>query len=252
MPVTILYYHRVGPPRPGLPRKGFVTPEAFRAQMQWLRRGGWKVLALDELVAAMAGGRATPRRAVVLTFDDGYADCAAHARPALEACGFPATFFIVAGAVGGTDHWNPTHTARPERLMGWDDLRSLQRAGFVIGSHTLRHRRLTELAPADAREELVRSRERLEEKLGGRVRHLAYPQGAWSPAVAALAREAGYTSACATRKGAVLNGRPDLYALPRIPVSAGDSLAAFMAKLVKGALGVYRWRARRSGQGRIS
>jgi peptidoglycan/xylan/chitin deacetylase (PgdA/CDA1 family) len=250
MPVTVLYYHRVGPPRPGLPRKGFVTPESFRSHMQWLKRSGWRVLALDELAGALAGdpgAGAPPRRGVVLTFDDGYADCAEFARPVLEDSGFPATFFIVAGAVGGTDRWNPTHGAHPERLMDWPALRNLRRAGFTIGSHTMTHRRLPELPPAEAMAELRDSRARLEEKLGSPVRHLSYPQGAWTPAVAAMAREAGYVSACATRRGAVHAGRPDPFALPRVPVSASDSAAAVLGKLVKGALGVYHWRIRKRG-----
>jgi peptidoglycan/xylan/chitin deacetylase (PgdA/CDA1 family) len=245
MAVTVLYYHRVGPPRAGLPRKGFVTPDAFQAQMRWIRRSGWTVLSLDDYAEALAGGKRTPRRGVVVTFDDGYADCLTYARPVLEAFGFSATFFVVAGAVGGTDRWNPTHGTHPERLAGWDDLRILHRAGFAVGSHTVRHRRLAELPVEEAREEVTASRVRLEEGLGAPVRHLAYPQGSWSAAVAAAVREAGYASACATRRGAVRDGRPDRFAIPRVPVSARDSVAAFAGKLVKGALGVYHWRARR-------
>jgi peptidoglycan/xylan/chitin deacetylase (PgdA/CDA1 family) len=245
MAVTILYYHRVGPPREGLPQKGFVTPEAFRAQMAWIGRSGWTPLSLDRYVDALVSGGRTPRRGVVITFDDGFADCLAHARPVLEEQGIPATFFIVGGAVGGSDHWNPTHVRHPERLMGWDDLRALHRAGFGIGSHTMHHRRLGELDAGEAKEELEQSKARLEEGLGAAVRHVAYPQGSWTPEVAALAKAAGYASACATRHGAVRRGRPDLHALPRVPVSAGDSTVAFAGKLLKGALGVYHWRAKK-------
>jgi peptidoglycan/xylan/chitin deacetylase (PgdA/CDA1 family) len=244
MAVTILYYHRVGLPRAGMPRKGFVTPEMFRAHLAWIRRSGWNVLDLGEYVSILASGRRLPRRGVVITFDDGYSDCLEHARPALEAYGFHATFFIVANAIGETDRWNPTQATRPERLMDWDDLRALHRAGFTIGSHTLTHRRLAELPDAEARAEVAGSKARLENGLGGPVRHLAYPQGSWSPSVAALVRGAGYASACATRRGAIRDGRPDPFAIPRVPVSANDSVAAFAGKLIKGALGVYHWRAK--------
>jgi peptidoglycan/xylan/chitin deacetylase (PgdA/CDA1 family) len=245
MAVTILYYHRVGPPRQGLPRKGFVTPEAFRSQMGWIRRCGWSVLALDDAVAALAAGRRLARRSVVLTFDDGYIDCATYARPVLEALRFPAAFFIVSGLAGKTDRWSPTHGSHPERLMGWDDLRALRRAGFTIGSHTVTHRRLTDLAPREAYREMAESRAQLEAHVGAPVRYLAYPQGAWSPGVAGLARDAGYRSALATR-----GGLQSLFSLPRVPVGANDSLAAFAGKLVKGSLGVYAWRARFRRSGR--
>ncbi len=245
MAITILYYHRVGPPRKGLPRKGFVTPEAFRAQMAWIRRSAWRVLDLDDYADALAAGGKVPRRGVIITLDDGFADCRTHAAPVLEEFEIPATFFIVAGAVGGTDHWNPTHRTHPEPLMGWKDLRILRRNGFSIGSHTMHHRRLAGLSVDETWKELASSKARLEEQLGCPIRHLAYPQGNWSPAIAALVREAGYRSACSTRSGSVQNGMPYQYALPRIPISASDSIVAFAGKLLKGALGVYDWRARR-------
>jgi peptidoglycan/xylan/chitin deacetylase (PgdA/CDA1 family) len=247
MAVTILYYHRVGPPRKGMPRKGFVTPEAFRAQMAWIRRSGWKVFDLDDYVDALSSGGKVPRRGVVITLDDGFADCRDHAAPVLEELGIPATFFVVSGAVGGTDHWNPTHKTHPERLLAWKDLRILRRSGFSIGSHTMHHSRLAGLTVEETWKELAGSKARLEEQLGCPVRHLAYPQGNWSAGIAALVREAGYASACSTRSGAVRDGRPDRYALPRIPISASDSIVAFAGKLVKGAIGVYDWRSRAKG-----
>jgi peptidoglycan/xylan/chitin deacetylase (PgdA/CDA1 family) len=101
----ILLYHRVA--------EGFadpwslcVSPANFREHLAVLAARG--VRPLDALVDDVAGGR--PRRAPVVTFDDGYADFADAALPCLRAYGIPATLFVVSGALGG------------RREFWWDDL----------------------------------------------------------------------------------------------------------------------------------
>lgn len=66
----------------------------LRRQLTWLSRAA-SVVALSDAVACLAGGRALPRRAVAITFDDGYRDNLDHAVPILEELGLPATFFLV-------------------------------------------------------------------------------------------------------------------------------------------------------------
>ena len=95
----MLTYHRVG----GRAHDGdglTVPADEFEAQMRHLRDAGYQVMPLDQLIAAVEGGTLS-RRAVSLTFDDGYADAWSHAAPVLESLGFPATFFIVGGALDG-------------------------------------------------------------------------------------------------------------------------------------------------------
>jgi peptidoglycan/xylan/chitin deacetylase (PgdA/CDA1 family) len=47
-----------------------------------------------------------PRRAVAVTFDDGYADNLYNARPILESYEIPATFFMVSGSIGRSFWWD--------------------------------------------------------------------------------------------------------------------------------------------------
>jgi peptidoglycan/xylan/chitin deacetylase (PgdA/CDA1 family) len=72
---------------------------AFRLQMAFVARA-YSVLAFDALVDALSRGT-LPRRAVAITFDDGYADNARVAFPILRAFGIPATVYVATGAVGG-------------------------------------------------------------------------------------------------------------------------------------------------------
>lgn len=215
----VLYYHRVGPFRPGVPPRGTVTPENFKSQMHFLRRGRIEVLPLDRVLAGGEG--------VAVTFDDGYRDCLEHALPTLRALHLPATFFIVAGHVGGTSAWMRGTPMPEERLLDWDDLRRLIDAGMTIGSHSMTHAALT-------REEVTESRRVLEERLGVRVEHFAYPKGEHTPESVAWVREAGYRAGWATR-----SGNQDPFTRQRLPVSASASLADFAARLIKARLGYY-------------
>jgi len=91
-PVLVLIYHRVK----GLqadPHLLAVSPENFRAQMQFLKRN-FRVLRFEE---AWSGMR---EQAVVVTFDDGYSDNLREALPVLEEVGVPATFFVCTGTLG--------------------------------------------------------------------------------------------------------------------------------------------------------
>ena len=62
--------------------------------------GGYRSATLEEWRDARQINRALPGRAVVLTFDDGYADFETAALPLLERYGFAATVFVVTGVSG--------------------------------------------------------------------------------------------------------------------------------------------------------
>lgn len=74
------------------------APEAFRSQMVHLR-DRFHPVTCREVVAALDGGPALPRDAVLVTFDDGYDDNHAIAFPILRDTGVPATFFVATGHI---------------------------------------------------------------------------------------------------------------------------------------------------------
>lgn len=89
----ILAYHRVGE-RHRDPFLLNVSPRHFAEHLEVLRRE-CRPLPLRRL----AGGT-PPRRSVVVTLDDGYADNLREAKPLLDRADVPATVFVVSGAVG--------------------------------------------------------------------------------------------------------------------------------------------------------
>jgi peptidoglycan/xylan/chitin deacetylase (PgdA/CDA1 family) len=101
-PVVILTYHRVAA-LPSDPALLAVTPDNFRAQLRFLEER-YPVVRFEEDWSRLR------ERAVVVTFDDGYADNVLEALPILEEVGVPATFFVATGSVGTS------------REFWWDEL----------------------------------------------------------------------------------------------------------------------------------
>jgi glycosyltransferase involved in cell wall biosynthesis len=222
---VVLMYHALG--EHGERASRYVLPAArFRRQLRWLRLRRYPIISLDEYVKLREQGELPPARAVVLTFDDGYADNAELGSPLLQAADASATVFVVSDTVGKTNDWSPATPLEHRRLLTFAQLRDLRADGTAIGAHTLSHPRLTELDPVEARREIAGSRVALEGELGLPVLHFAYPFGKTSAEVRQLVRNEGFASACGIQPG------PNGAAVPlddvrRVEVDGRWSLLAF-------------------------
>jgi peptidoglycan/xylan/chitin deacetylase (PgdA/CDA1 family) len=228
--VPILMYHQVSDAPHTRFLKYTVTGRAFAAQMKWLAANDYSTIDLPTLLARRRGGAPILERTVVITFDDGFRECATVAAPAMEAHGFSATFFLVAGLMGDSSRWLVTERGIEFPIMSWDDARRLERAGHRCESHSVTHPRLAELSSEACRDELSRARAILEDELGHPVRHLAYPFGSENQQVRDVAAECGYDTACTVTIGISAAG-DDVYALPRVPVLGTDSLLDFASRI---------------------
>ena len=231
--VPILMYHLVTPNPDERFAKYSVSASAFARQMDWLARRGYRSVSLDALAPGDGGGQSLPERPVVITFDDGFRDCAEHAAPVLAARGFSAIFFLVAGLVGATSRWLEQERGLDLPLLDWPTARALEQGGFQCGAHGLTHLRLASASRADCARELGESKRLLEEQLGHSVHHLAYPFGSFDADVQQMARDAGYRSACSVRIG-LSSADDDRYALHRVPVLGSDTLSDFVCRLRTG------------------
>jgi peptidoglycan/xylan/chitin deacetylase (PgdA/CDA1 family) len=158
------------------------TPEEFAWQMAELARRAIRVVRLDE-IAGSAG-------AVALTFDDGYRNFLTAALPVLERWGYPATVFVITGYVGRENSYPGQFVESPRQpLLTWDELEEIAGRGVEVGAHTVNHVWLSRLSRERAREEIRRSQETLEERLGRRVRSFSYPFGDATVAMRDYVRE---------------------------------------------------------------
>lgn len=79
--LRVLTYHRVD------------APEPFASHVEHVAANA-RAVSIADVLAALGGGPPLPRRAVLLTFDDGYRSFAEVAWPILRAHGLPAALFV--------------------------------------------------------------------------------------------------------------------------------------------------------------
>ena len=212
--LVILLYHRVGVGN----REIDLSAEAFERHVRYLAERD-RVLSLDQaLTDGDAGG-------VVLTLDDGYRDFYDHVLPTLVRHQVPALLYLATGLVDGEGE-----EADGDRLV-WTQLEEAVSTGLVtVGSHTHSHANLSRGGMTTAREEMRRSKELIEDRLGRGCRHFSYPWGVGSEAAQLEARRCFDTAALdAWRTNR--RGRIDPYRLGRTPVLRSDGWVFFRAKV---------------------
>lgn len=168
--ITILCYHRVGPRASRM----VLPPENFAAQLDYLARNNYRVIRLADVPDFLAGRKPLPRRAVVITFDDGHVSSYEHAYPLLKKYNFPATFFLYTDFIGSGD------------ALNWARIQEMAQSGLIdFQSHSKTHANLTLRLPGETdaryRERLdaeVRvPRDLIQRQLRNKVGLYAYPYG---------------------------------------------------------------------------
>jgi peptidoglycan/xylan/chitin deacetylase (PgdA/CDA1 family) len=212
--VPIFMYHALGDA--GVGGCTAVRLDVFERQMRFICDAGYNALPLETYAACLRDGRPVPRRSVVITFDDGFADNL----PGFEILSrlkLPASVFVPVDSIG-----------RPGYLTQSDLQRGLK-MGIRIGSHTITHAYLPDLCLEEQEREIVQSRHVLREMFGVPVETFAYPVSGFDRRIMAMVREAGYICAVATNRG-YDRGR-DIFALRRIKMTDRDLGARLRLKL---------------------
>lgn len=217
--VTILTYHRVGG---GSQDELDLENGAFAAQLDVLASAD--VVSLDEATRRLEVGDRSP--CVVLTFDDGFADVYENAWPELRERELPFTLFLATRYIGGRMRWEGSTAKSDGDALRWHQVKEFVDSGLcTIGNHTHSHVPPHELTHA----ELDACSDEIEQHLGYRPRHFAYPWGIPARQVEGELRRR-FRTASTGRVGRNLPGQ-DPMRLRRVPVRRTDPLEFFRAKL---------------------
>src|SRR5881409_1708257 len=183
-----------------------ITPAAFEAQMKELKDRGITVISMQDLLAWKRGEKNIPPRCAVITFDDGYKSQYEVAWPIMKKYGYPFTMFIYTegvrgGALGGGG------------AITWEQLADMRDNGVDIEAHSATHQDLreghtitlaspggkktrTKLTGAQyeqwVQNEVVGSKQLLEQRLGIKINCFAVPFGNYNQHVKDIARNSGY------------------------------------------------------------
>ena len=174
VPIMVLFYHRVADKHPN----GWtISTTRFRDQIQWLKRR-FDMVSLETAQQRIDAGE-NDRPTVCITFDDGYAENCEMAIPWLLEKEIPFTYFVSTLYMQQGKPF-PHDVARgqplPPNTIG--QLRHMAAAGVEIGAHTRTHADLGVLHhELKLREEIVGSKEDLEDALGQKVNYFAFPFG---------------------------------------------------------------------------
>src|SRR5436190_2709205 len=183
-----------------------ITPAAFEAQMKALKDRGITVIPMQDLLAWKRGEKSIPPRCAVITFDDGWKSQYEVAWPMMKKYGYPFTMFIYTegvrgGSLGGGE------------AITWEQLADMRDNGVDIEAHSATHQDLREghtimLASTGGKRtktkltgpqyeqwiqnEVVGSKQLLEQRLGIKVNCFAVPFGNYNEHVKEIARNSGY------------------------------------------------------------
>ena len=175
-----------------------ITPADFEKQMQELKDKGISVIGMQDFLAWKRSEKNIPPRSAVLTFDDGWKSQYEVGWPILKKFGYPVTLFIYTEGVRGG------HFGGGE-AMTWEMLAEMRDAGADIQAHSATHQDLRKpydkvakkkLSPPEydqwLNNEIVGSKQLLEQRLGIKVNCFAVPYGFYNEKIKETCKAAGY------------------------------------------------------------
>lgn len=82
-----------------------VSRALFRQQMYYLKKTGFQVKGLSEILRQVVAGKKLPPKTLAITFDDGYLNNFTEVFPLLKTLDFPATIFLATAYIGKRATW---------------------------------------------------------------------------------------------------------------------------------------------------
>lgn len=232
--LPVLTYHRVGSCAQPLHPSLTVSERNFERQVRWLSRLGFETITPSQWAAWRARGGQLPKKPVLLTFDDGYADLTAFALPLLRDLGLTAGIFVVSGEIGGRNSWDEFKDGeRSPALLNREQIKAWARQGFEVGAHTRTHPHLSGRPSSRVLDQEIRgSKTDLEQVLAEEVNCFAYPFGSHDE----VAREfvCGAFQLALTIEEGINDLTTDPFQLRRTMVQPGDSLLDCFSRLYLG------------------
>ena len=146
-------------------------------------------------------------RKILLTIDDGLLSFYQNAWPILKKRKIPFILFVNTREVGSFNY------------MNWNQIIELHKTDHVeIGNHSHSHEYLVDESPEIIKNDILKSIEIFNEKLGTNSKFFSYPFGEYSLEFKKIIRDLGFDYAFGQHSG-VIDETKDLWELPRFPIN---------------------------------
>lgn len=195
-PISVLFYHRVADTHPN---PWTISTSAFQRSMEYCR-DHFEMISLAEAQRRIESG-VSPRPAVTITFDDGYAENSQFALPYLIRHRIPCTYFVTTDHVReGRPFQHDVARGQPLAIDTPELLRAAALSGIDIGVHTANHVDFNQITQREQLEyEIITAKADLEAMVEQSVQYFAVPFGfppQMRPAVFETARRCGIVGVC--------------------------------------------------------
>ena len=200
-----------------------ISPPMFAAQMEWLYSNGYRALSFREVEGLKERLR---EKAVIITFDDGYATFIEYAFPRLKEYGFRATINIIGEYVGTFIRHGGN---RP--MLSWDEYRHIIKSGLIdLGCHTYKLHQwkgsVFSVSEKELEDDLLLFQKISREETGKSAEILAWPYGLYNDNAITIAKRRGFKYILTSNEG-YLRRDSSLYEIPRLNMNNKRGLISF-------------------------
>lgn len=185
-----------------------ITKEMFIDQLDYLKKN-FNFIAPDHLLSSESNS-------VLITLDDGYKDNLELKEIFSEYSITPLLFVIK-----DINNVKRGEIDNDIEFLSEADIKTLENAGWRIGSHTQTHPNLITLNAEELEREVSNTAE---------LKYFSYPKGNYNDMVITAVKTAGYEMAFTMDDG-FINSKTDAYKIPRIGVDGSHDLNDFKASI---------------------
>ncbi|MEQ1723470.1 MAG: polysaccharide deacetylase family protein, partial [Pseudobdellovibrio sp.] len=230
--IPTLMYHKIPDQEIQSQHKIYVTRDNFEKHLKFFKKLGFKTLTFSELKKYSTGElsfNTFPKKPLILTFDDGYADNLQNASPLLKKYGFRAQLFLLANQSIDQNSWDVSSAEPAHEIVSGADRQKWKNSAFEIGSHGFSHKKITEFTNEESFKELVDSKKALEVEFNLPINVYAFTYGITAESSSELAQAANYDYAVNTDTGGLI-AEEEPYAIFRVNIFPDESYWSLFKK----------------------
>ncbi len=232
MKVPALLYHKIDLPTADVKIRGaFTAPQKFERQIAYLKKKGFEFYTASELIKFYRANGEFPKKAIAVTFDDGWKDNYRYAFPVLKKYGAKATIFLVTSCVGQNIDKVTADGEGPREHLSEKDILEMSEGGIEFNSHSVSHSLFHQISEAEIKFEVNESKKIIENLTQKECSVFAYPAGFFTDFAKEAIEKAGYEAAFSTVYGDEDNF--DIYSLNRVEILRRDSFPFRYGKKIR-------------------